>query len=119
MPGSAHSKCCHPYNDFLLNDPMLQMMGIFASVGRGGLPPMCDKRLKIKANAHGISRGWFCYPFNFDPVWLEDCKGFTLANKKDPRVTNHCEKPVFCDDCDDRFKCFTERKGKTGGLDSE
>lgn len=27
----------------------------------------------IKGDSHGIKNGWFCFPFNFDPVWLENC----------------------------------------------
>ena len=23
-----------------------------------------------------MENGWFDFPFNFDPVWIEDCKGF-------------------------------------------
>jgi hypothetical protein len=23
-----------------------------------------------------MRNGWFCWPFNFDPVWLEACDGF-------------------------------------------
>jgi hypothetical protein len=33
--------------------------------------------LGIKGNAHGIRRGWFMWPANFDPVWLDSCNGFT------------------------------------------
>uniref|UniRef100_A0A6M3LXM1 Uncharacterized protein n=1 Tax=viral metagenome TaxID=1070528 RepID=A0A6M3LXM1_9ZZZZ len=122
VPGDAHSKCCHPYNKPLLDNPMLQMMGIFASVGRVGLPPMADKRLKIQANAHGVNSGWFHYPFNFDPVWLDACSGFEAIKENDPRVLNKhrakdsykdaktCEQPTFCEDCEIRFKCFTERE---------
>lgn len=25
---------------------------------------------------HGIKNGWFCYPFNFDPIWLDYCDNF-------------------------------------------
>lgn len=30
----------------------------------------------VKGNEHGIRSGWFCWPFNFDPVWLKECDGF-------------------------------------------
>lgn len=122
VPGSAHSVCCHPYNKELLDDPMLKMMGVFASVGRVELPAMADERLKIKANPTGIRGGWFHYPFDFDPCWLEQCEGFEEFKENDPRVLNKrmaediygdaqtCEKSCFCDDCDARFKCFTERE---------
>ncbi len=30
----------------------------------------------VTANPHGVKKGWFAHPFNFDPVWLETCTGF-------------------------------------------
>lgn len=31
-----------------------------------------------KANAHGIAKGWYMFPVNYDPVWqLEECKAFS------------------------------------------
>ncbi len=76
VPGDAHSCCKHPSLGDIDGNPLAQMLGIFASVGR--VPPMqvgVDK-LGIKANYHGIKNGWFNFPFNFDPVWLEECNGF-------------------------------------------
>lgn len=32
---------------------------------------------KVKGNPHGIRSGWFLWPLNFDPVWLESCDGFS------------------------------------------
>lgn len=76
VPGSAHSSCAHPVvgaND----DPFGNMMAIFASVGRVN-PVISQKaeKLNVTGNATGIRRGWFCWPWNFDPVWLESCDGF-------------------------------------------
>jgi hypothetical protein len=34
------------------------------------------KGLKVKANQYGIDNGWFWFPWNFDPTWLEECSGF-------------------------------------------
>lgn len=31
----------------------------------------------VVGNKHGIKNGWFFWPVNFDPVWLEDCNGFS------------------------------------------
>lgn len=37
----------------------------------------CGNRLaKVRGNDHGVKHGWFFWPFNFDPVWLEECDGF-------------------------------------------
>jgi hypothetical protein len=38
----------------------------------------------VKGAAHGIKKGWFNFPFNFDPVWLENCDGFE-------KIENHSE----------------------------
>lgn len=32
---------------------------------------------KVSGNPHGIRMGWFLWPFNFDPSWLEECDGFS------------------------------------------
>jgi hypothetical protein len=31
----------------------------------------------VTGNAHGTSLGWFRWPLNFDPTWLETCDGFS------------------------------------------
>ena len=46
IPGDAHSSC-----------------------KRNPLP-------NVKGAEHGIKKGWFNFPFNFDPVWLESCDGY-------------------------------------------
>ena len=50
IPGDCHSRCVNPRS---------------------------SKELNICADAHGIKNGWFMWPFNFDPVWLENCDGFS------------------------------------------
>ena len=73
--GSAHSVCNHPSTKESHNNPMAEILGIFGSIGR--TPPIqADTGLNIKGNSHGISSGWFNWPFNFDPTWLENCDGF-------------------------------------------
>ena len=49
LAGDAHSECAHPK----------------------------PRTLTIVADNHGIRMGWFLWPLNFDPVWLEACNGFT------------------------------------------
>lgn len=74
VPGSAHSRCSHPANGKSLADPLANIMAIFASVGR--VPPIQTGGLAVRGNPDGIKKGWFNYPHNFDPVWLEECDGF-------------------------------------------
>ena len=61
VPGSAHSRCDHPKVKQDNNQS--------------------EKDLNIKANEIGIKRGWFLWPANFDPVWLENCDGFKQLKK--------------------------------------
>ena len=76
VAGSAHICCRHPSLKSLHDNPKLQMLAIFASVGR--VPPLAftSKELNIKGDPHGIQKGWFNFPFNFDPVWLLNCDGY-------------------------------------------
>jgi len=30
----------------------------------------------VQGNEHGIKNGWFFWPFNYDPVWLQSCNSF-------------------------------------------
>ena len=34
----------------------------------------------VKAHDHGVKMGWFNWPIDFDPIWLEECK---LYEKKE------------------------------------
>jgi hypothetical protein len=70
IPGDAHSKCRHPLvqtddNEF---GALMDMIS--------GKTVLAARKLNIKGNAHGMRRGWFMWPANFDPVWLENCDGF-------------------------------------------
>lgn len=74
--GSAHSNCNHPSVKAAHEDAGLQIASIFAGVGRCAPVIMQSKELNIKANPHGIKNGWFNFPLNFDPRWLENCDGY-------------------------------------------
>ena len=77
LGGSAHSRCNHPQAGG--GDPGMEAFAILASVQR--VAPVVDTdgatALNILANPHGVRMGWFNWPFNFDPTWLEHCDGFT------------------------------------------
>ena len=80
--GSVHTRCLHPEaKTATANNPLGEIMAIFASVGRAPAVVAPPKSLNIRGNAHGIARGWFNWPYNFDPVWLENCDGFTEKEK--------------------------------------
>ena len=80
VPGSSHSSCKHPGAKSPQENPLANVMAIFASVGR--VPPMQaqSRQLNIRGNQHGIKKGWFNWPWNFDPTWLENCDGYLPKN---------------------------------------
>jgi hypothetical protein len=69
VPGSAHSKCNHP--DAKIDNPIAGIASIMAPM----MGPLVTK-LNVKGDPYGIKSGWFAWPLNFDPVWLEKCDGF-------------------------------------------
>jgi len=70
VPGDAHICCRHPK---IAENPELEC---FAALGIGGATSPASAELNIQANSHGVKMGWFMWPVNFDPVWLENCDGF-------------------------------------------
>src|SRR3990167_7099260 len=81
LPGDDHSKCTHP--KAMGDDPLGEILGLLASVQR--VSPVTTSgaiTLGIKGSTHGIRSGWFNWPFNFDPVWLEKCNGFEPKNRE-------------------------------------
>ena len=73
IPGDAHSSCVHPSTGTVHDDPMLEILSM---LGGTRMPPIEIKGMHVRGNPHGIAHGWFAFPFNFDPVWLEACDGF-------------------------------------------
>lgn len=66
VPGDAHSCCHHPK---LGNEiDRLEQAMMFMMYGKS--------KLQIIGDYHGIRSGWFAWPINFDPAWLENCNGF-------------------------------------------
>lgn len=80
IPGDSHISCNHPNNTESFNGSFAPVLAILASVGRTQVVTAADNGLNIKASANGIRNGWFNYPYNFDPVWLENCDGFDAKN---------------------------------------
>lgn len=45
----------------------------------GDVHKACNNaRANVVGHPHGIKRGWFMWPFNFDPYWLESCDGYEM-----------------------------------------
>lgn len=73
-PGTAHIRCDHPSNENP-HSSAFEAMAILASVGRiPGFQVKTD--LNVKGHPTGLARGWFNWPYNFDPTWLLECDGF-------------------------------------------
>ena len=87
VPSSAHSSCDHPATAETRRSPFMALAGVVGKRGGDQLMAMASEfgegpqraadALHISANFHGIQNGWFVWPVNFDPVWLEHCDGFT------------------------------------------
>jgi len=75
-PGSAHIRCANPAVGE--PEPLEEIFAILGSVGRASSPRRTDARkaLGIIGHPQGIRGGWFNWPFNFDPAWLENCDGY-------------------------------------------
>ena len=73
IPGDVHIRCEHP--DALSPFSYIILM---AQMKLGNIPNDLQKynKLNIRGNKIGINGGWFMWPVNFDPNWLENCEGF-------------------------------------------
>jgi hypothetical protein len=49
-------------------------------------------RANVKGSSHGIRMGWFFWPLNFDPIWLESCDGFLAIETKKEAAPAQAEK---------------------------
>ena len=78
VPGSAHSSCKHPATRNPIDEnPLTALVGIMGRrTGMTSVPSKAAAVLNVRGNAHGIKNGWFIWPVNFDPTWLEHCDGF-------------------------------------------
>ncbi len=77
IPGDTHSRCAHP--TIPKPEPLDKALAIMGRPGTFAVKSARD--LNVTANRHGILRGWFNWPLNFDPTWLENCEGFTARLK--------------------------------------
>lgn len=101
VPGDAHSKCAHPYVTACEKDKghvgqwtnTFQLLSMLAGATKcASMVHPIHEFLGIQANETGVRGGWFNWPYNFDPVWLENCLGWT--HHKD--VCVQCELSAVC-----------------------
>ena len=76
LVGDCHSKCKHPSTDEV------------------GVKRITDAAiaLGIQGDPHGIIKGWFNWPYNFDPIWLKRCNGFKRKEGLDGKEKSQEEK---------------------------
>ncbi len=67
VPGSCHSSCKWAYKH-----------DVSAGDAKG--------RLHIEYDERGWVGGWFNWPYDFDPVWLDRCDGFEPKTKTEVPV---------------------------------
>jgi len=72
VPGDAHSSCVHPKIGEIDSNPFGAVVDMISNPDR---ITNAARELNIVANPHGVRNGWFWWPANFDPVWLENCSG--------------------------------------------
>ena len=49
-----------------------------------------NHKAKVVGCQTGINGGWFNWPYNFDPTWLDSCDGFSdkeKDNKEDKKLS--------------------------------
>jgi hypothetical protein len=42
--------------------------------------------LGIVLNRHGYQNGWAFWPVNFDPLWIEQCNGYTAIVEEEDNL---------------------------------
>ena len=79
IPGDAHSRCAHPRIP-KLSDIFSIYQEMTSGIKSQGVPK--EQAIHVIGDPHGIRKGWFYWPVNFDPVWLISCNGFTAKEEK-------------------------------------
>ena len=58
-----HISCQHPS---VAGDPVDQIVNLVANT----------PKIQVIGDQMAIQKGWFSWPLDFDPTWLESCNGF-------------------------------------------
>jgi hypothetical protein len=82
IPGDAHSSCHHPAFENVWDNSFAQIVAILGK--RAGVVAAETRDIYVRGHPHGVARGWFNHPMNFDPVWLQECTGFTAVRRQNP-----------------------------------
>ena len=91
VPGSVRSSCHHPSTAVVHTDPFAQAVGMFGKRAGVGIIPtaaalFAAEELGVSGVPRGVAKGWFLWPVNYDPMWLESCTGFEPKPEDDSDV---------------------------------
>lgn len=78
LPGSCHSRCMHPNTLRVHANPTAGMVALLGKrTGLTSMPLTPEARaLNVVGTEYGVRAGFFIWPVNYDPTWLERCDGF-------------------------------------------
>lgn len=85
---SSHSCCNHPVTKSDLEDPYKNVLATLAYVGR--VEPIVSesaKGLNIQINEQGFGKGHANWPWDYEPIYIENCDGFESV--KTPSAEHH------------------------------
>lgn len=73
-PGDAHLECDHPIARAVGPNMLIAFgTGIANGFNINLKSPDGPLTISVYGKEHGIREGWFAWPINFDPIWLESC----------------------------------------------
>lgn len=82
ISGNCHARCAHPDIKKDVMAVLKETLDVVTDENGRVEAKDLSKRLEsntilgVTGNPEGISLGWFQWPWNFDPLWLETCDGF-------------------------------------------
>ena len=102
VPNSIHSSCNHPVaiNIISDSDSLFRMMECITGESRLGYTGSLRLKLKENYEDYALGMGYFIFPINFDPLWIERCEGFTTEKPVLPGELCEEETCRNCGTCD-------------------
>lgn len=81
IPGDAHSTCRHPLLKGIYADPIGELL-IFSKEAILEMIAIGIVHFNhTRVSQHGMQKGWFNWPFNFDPIWADNCSKHEYKNE--------------------------------------
>lgn len=86
LGGSAHSQCIHP-KVMEHDEEGAPLRGVLAVLQGTPGPRSLFETIGVDGDEVAIRRGWFAWPWNFDPTWLRKCDGFEAKAQEKSSTT--------------------------------